>query len=229
MNFSIRASPSTSIEPLISINNQLERPEAAVGILRYAQNPDNGIDESLVDAQETTPRWYEKLGRWDDALEAYERKQRAAPDDLKYTFARLRCLKALGEWKRLSALSCDLWQRVDDVKLRRQVAPLAARAAWAMGRWDDMERYVRDTSEHDVQGAFFRAVLGIHNQRFRSALRHIGKARRLERRQKEKVGATMLCRITKPSRRAKTPAKTPATVIAIAISRSSTGTSLIIR
>lgn len=138
-----QTSPSTSIEPLISINNQLERPEAAVGILRYAQNPDNGIDESLVDAQETTPRWYEKLGRWDDALEAYERKQRSAPEDLKYTFARLRCLKALGEWKRLAALSSDLWSNGRaDTKMKRQVAPLAARAAWAMGHWDDMERCV---------------------------------------------------------------------------------------
>jgi serine/threonine-protein kinase mTOR len=57
--------PSQSVEALIHINNQLRQPEAAVGILTYAQ-------KHL--AMELKEEWYEKLGRWDEALEAYERR-----------------------------------------------------------------------------------------------------------------------------------------------------------
>eukprot|EP01138_Halocafeteria_seosinensis_P014561 gb/GECG01014866.1/.p1 GENE.gb/GECG01014866.1/~~gb/GECG01014866.1/.p1 ORF type:complete len:3652 (+),score=422.49 gb/GECG01014866.1/:1-10956(+) len=91
---------SAIVESLIGINNQLEQPEAAIGILKYTQAqaavgdrdtmgklgigvhtaPDvnqNTDAESryfswgLLEIKET---WYEKLGRWEDALEAYNRK-----------------------------------------------------------------------------------------------------------------------------------------------------------
>jgi FKBP12-rapamycin complex-associated protein len=55
-----QTSPATTCEALISINNQLDLPEAAVGILLYAQqNYDIELKES----------WYEKLQRWDQAKE----------------------------------------------------------------------------------------------------------------------------------------------------------------
>jgi phosphatidylinositol kinase/protein kinase (PI-3 family) len=48
------ASPQTAIEALIHINNQLRQPEAAVGVLTYAQ-------KHL--AMELKESWYEKLCR----------------------------------------------------------------------------------------------------------------------------------------------------------------------
>lgn len=94
------AAPSAIVESLISINNQLEQPEAAIGILKYTQAqatlgdrdtmgklgvgihtpPDvtTSVEESTnafswgsLEIKET---WYEKLGRWEDALDAYNRK-----------------------------------------------------------------------------------------------------------------------------------------------------------
>jgi len=50
------SSPSTCIEALISINNQLQQPEAAIGILLYAQQ------NHSIELKES---WYEKLRRWD--------------------------------------------------------------------------------------------------------------------------------------------------------------------
>jgi FKBP12-rapamycin complex-associated protein len=48
------SSPPTAIEALIHINNQLRQPEAAVGVLTYAQ-------KHL--AMELKESWYEKLCR----------------------------------------------------------------------------------------------------------------------------------------------------------------------
>ena len=59
------AAPAAAIEALIHINNQLRQPEAAVGVLTYAQR-------HL--AMELKEGWYEKLCRWDEALEAYQRR-----------------------------------------------------------------------------------------------------------------------------------------------------------
>jgi len=53
-------------EALISINHQLDLPEAAAGILYCAQNFHH------IELKES---WYEKLKRWETALQIYESKQ----------------------------------------------------------------------------------------------------------------------------------------------------------
>jgi serine/threonine-protein kinase mTOR len=121
-----QSSPSTCIEALISINNQLQQPEAAIGILLYAQQTHS------IELKES---WYEKLRRWEgilflffllyfifliiyivlfcslvlifstDALAAYERKQKDDPTHPEYMLGRMRSLHAMGEWERLFQLS----------------------------------------------------------------------------------------------------------------------------
>eukprot|EP00820_Chromera_velia_P019501 Cvel_28328.t1-p1 / transcript=Cvel_28328.t1 / gene=Cvel_28328 / organism=Chromera_velia_CCMP2878 / gene_product=Target of rapamycin, putative / transcript_product=Target of rapamycin, putative / location=Cvel_scaffold3684:1-13594(-) / protein_length=1847 / sequence_SO=supercontig / SO=protein_coding / is_pseudo=false len=61
-----RTSPESSVEALISLNNQLQQGEAARGVLEYAQKH---LHVTLKES------WYEKLQRWEDALEAYELRQ----------------------------------------------------------------------------------------------------------------------------------------------------------
>ena len=62
-----RSSPRL-IEALVSLHRSLGQPEAALGVLTYAQQ-----------RQDFTIKlsWLEKLGRWQDALTAYERAQLA--------------------------------------------------------------------------------------------------------------------------------------------------------
>lgn len=90
--------PATTCEALISINNQLDLPEAAVGILvcgpyqqfyrgltslcqLYARgNHDIELKES----------WYEKLQRWDQAMEVYDKKQKEQPLNLEIAMGRMR-------------------------------------------------------------------------------------------------------------------------------------------
>ena len=59
------SNPSACVEAIIAINNQLQLPEAAMGVLVYTQA------HLRLEIKEG---WYEKLGQWDNALEAYRRK-----------------------------------------------------------------------------------------------------------------------------------------------------------
>ena len=231
-------SPAACVEALISINNQLEQPEAAVGILTYAQDQRakhlRALEVGVADSEagfskviEVKERWYEKLGRWEEALDAYERKAReeltygtlptpgpltsrtsqlsqndlkmsaSTPDSgnvetpnraqhfiygvgsLETTLGRMRCLKSLGEWGQLSSLCQAAWTRVEGNQPKRLIAPLAARAAWALGDWQEMQRYVSWTDPGSVEGAFFRAVFAVHQENFESAQAAIDRARRL--------------------------------------------------
>ena len=62
-------SPAACVEAIIAINNRLQLPEAAMGVLVYAQA------HLRLEIKEG---WYEKLGQWENALDAHRRKAAAA-------------------------------------------------------------------------------------------------------------------------------------------------------
>ncbi|KAJ8022045.1 Serine/threonine-protein kinase mTOR [Holothuria leucospilota] len=164
--------PNTEIlEALISINNKLHQPEAAYGVLQYAMK--NYRAELQI--QET---WYEKLHDWDNALTAYEKKIDASPDDIELTMGRLRCLEALGEWGQLHEVACERWPLVDD-EGRQQMARMAAAAAWGLANWERMEEYVCLIPRDTFDGAFYRAVLNVHQDHFLQAKQCVDKAREI--------------------------------------------------
>ena len=65
LEFSKQQTPE-AVEALITINTQLQQPEAAEGMLRYSQERMN------LDLRES---WYEKLHRWEDALLVHQSKR----------------------------------------------------------------------------------------------------------------------------------------------------------
>jgi len=158
-----------TIEALISINNQLQQPDSAIGILTYAQqNHDVELKES----------WYEKLGRWEDALAAYERKQEEDPLSFDATLGRMKCLHALGEWESLSTLAQERWAYAQN-DAKRAIAPLAAAAASGLGQWELMDDYISGLKPDSPDGAFFRAILCLHRNLYDQSAAHINKAREL--------------------------------------------------
>ena len=186
--------PEGCVEALISIYNQLRQPEAALGVLLHVQR------ELKMELKES---WYEKLERWDAALEAYERKSAAAPAQsvayLEGKLGSMRCLAALAEWEKLGAICKDMWNSAD-ASLRRELAPTAACAAWHLGQWDDMSQYVSMLYSDgvaqgeksivtstgvgtmmDVTGgsAFLQAVLCVRSGQHEQALKFIVHAREL--------------------------------------------------
>ncbi|CAA2983774.1 serine threonine- kinase TOR isoform X1 [Olea europaea subsp. europaea] len=184
----MEANPVAVVEALIHINNQLHQHEAAVGILTYAQQ---NLGVQLKES------WYEKLQRWDDALKAYTAKasQAATPHlALDATLGRMRCLAALARWEELNNLCKEYWTPAEPAA-RLEMAPMAARAAWNMGEWDQMSEYVSRLDDGDEtklrvlgntaatgdgssNGTFFRAVLLVRRGKHDEARDYVERARK---------------------------------------------------
>ena len=166
LEFEEEKTPST-VEALISINNQLQQSDAAVGILRNAQNYRD------FELKET---WFEKLQRWEEALQAYQRREKDDPANFEITMGKMRCLHALGEWDLLSNLAEEKWS-LAAIDVKRAIAPLAAAAAWGLGQWELMDNYLDAMKSHSPDRSFFGAILSIHRNQFEVASEHIEKAR----------------------------------------------------
>lgn len=162
--------PSTpTIEALILINNHLQQLDAAVGILRHLQAHHELQLKEL---------WYEKLQRWDDALNAYNERERDEPGLMEITMGKMRCLHALGEWEQLLELAQLKWSDAS-LEVKRAMAPLAAAAAWGLGKWERMATYIGMMKRHLPDKAFFDAILCLHRNNFTEAANHILQARDL--------------------------------------------------
>lgn len=160
--------PSTdTIEALISINNHLQQPDAAIGILRYAQQHNLELKET----------WYEKLERWEDALATYERRS-IEDNSFEVTMGKMRCLHALGEWELLSQLAREKWLNATN-DMRRSIAPLAAAASWGLGQWELMDDYISSMKHESLDRSFFKAIISLHRNQFNETTFHITKAREL--------------------------------------------------
>jgi serine/threonine-protein kinase mTOR len=157
------------IESLISINTKLQQHDAAWGTLL------NIRDRFEVTKHE---EWYERLGRWQEALQVYERKAREDPDAPEIQIGRVKCYHALGEWEALSAQVNDIWAS-STPEDRWEMAPMAAAAAWSLNDWDSMDNYISTMRADSPDRAFYKAILSVHQSQFPKALVHIAKAREL--------------------------------------------------
>lgn len=167
-------SPDSAIESLISINIQLQLPDAAHGVLSYAK------DNYKLELKES---WFEKLQRWEDALEAYELKQVESPGNLQTSIGRMRCQSALGANQGCLNLVPSAWSlTLLDSPERAEIAPLAVRAAWMMGQWETMEKYLNEMEKMgntQWEFAFYKAVFCIHQNQMTKATECIETARSL--------------------------------------------------
>jgi FKBP12-rapamycin complex-associated protein len=162
---------SGAVEALIQINNQLQQYDAAIGILRKAQLYKDGIT-----LRET---WFEKLERWEEALEAYKKREQEHPeqaDTFDVIMGKMRCLHALGEWDSLSSLAQEKWH-TSTLEIKRAVAPVAAAAAWNLGKWDQMDDYLSVMKTNTPDRSFFGAILALHRNQFREAGLYVQKVR----------------------------------------------------
>jgi FKBP12-rapamycin complex-associated protein len=162
---------SGAVEALIQINNQLQQYDAAIGILRKAQLYKDGIQ-----LRET---WFEKLERWEEALEFYKKREQEFPDQAEtfdIVMGKMRCLHALGEWDSLAALARNKWH-TSTLEIKRAVAPLATAAAWNLGKWDLMDDYLSVMKADTPDRSFFGAILALQRNQFREAALYVQKVR----------------------------------------------------
>eukprot|EP01080_Neovahlkampfia_damariscottae_P002252 gene2252-2426_t len=162
--------PQLKIEDLITINNQLGQHEAAVGLLVYAQKYHN------IELKES---WYEKLQRWEDAYDVYDKKQQLDPYSIQLTQGRMRCLKALGEWQKLYDLCLETWNRcIDDNSTKIGIAPMGASAAWNLLEWKFMKECVKILPDENFETSYFNVLISINEDDFDKAHSFIDKTRK---------------------------------------------------
>lgn len=163
---------SGAVEALIVINNQLQQSDAAIGILRKAQLYKEGIQ-----LRET---WFEKLERWEEALAFYNKREAEVPPEqavpIDIVMGKMRCLHALGEWDALATLTGNTWQN-SAPEVQRMIAPLATAAAWGLGKWDSMDNYLSSLKRNSPDRSFFGAILALHRNQFKEAIKNIQQAR----------------------------------------------------
>ncbi|EJD47416.1 atypical/PIKK/FRAP protein kinase [Auricularia subglabra TFB-10046 SS5] len=160
------------MESLLNINTKLQQHDAAFGTLKAAKMTAGHVD--LVRHEE----WFERLGRWQEALEGYNRMAEADPESFSVATGRMRCLHALGEWEQLARLVDDNWDRASHED-RKALAPLAAAAAWSLSDWDAMDDYIAAMSHDSPDRFFYRAILSVHRNHFPKAVVQIQRARDL--------------------------------------------------
>ncbi|EIN09563.1 FAT-domain-containing protein [Punctularia strigosozonata HHB-11173 SS5] len=168
LEFFSETSPNI-IEALIGINQKLQQHDAAWGTLITAKET---YDVSKHE------EWYERLGRWQEALEAYDRKGEEDPDNREVPAGKMRCLHALGEWDALASQVEEHWEAANPDE-RRDMAPMAAAAAWCLNEWEDMDKYISSMRVDSPDRSFYRAILAVHQNQFPKAITHIAKARDL--------------------------------------------------
>ncbi|CAG9788845.1 unnamed protein product [Diatraea saccharalis] len=165
---------SQVVEALIHINNKLQQKEAAEGLLERVMAQREAGDTNL----KVQIRWYEKLHNWEKALHLYEEKLSEEADNMEACIGELRCFEALGEWVKLYDTVSKRWSAMSNDD-KYKAARLAAAAAWGLKEWESMEKYVNFLPENTQDGAFYRAVLSIHNGKFDLSKRYIDQARTL--------------------------------------------------
>ncbi|ELU37824.1 phosphatidylinositol 3-kinase tor2 [Rhizoctonia solani AG-1 IA] len=155
-------------ESLIGINTQLQQHDAALGTLVVARE--------LYDSKHE--EWYEKLGKWEDALQAYNRKIGEEAEQPEVIIGKMRCLHALGEWDQLASMVETKWASATADE-RREIAPLATAAAWSLNQWDKMDEYIGSMKPDSPNRAFYRAIISVHRCQFTKAAKQIATARDL--------------------------------------------------
>ena len=161
--------PDTCIETLIQINNQLHYPDAAVGVLHYSEKYYEDI--TVMD------ELYEKLGRWEEALEAYESKQINRPLETELTMGRIRCLNALGESEMVLRVIQRAEDKLGDCGQAETAAVYGAKAAFDLGNWELLRLFITNASSHSTEISSYQVALYIHDREYEKAEKLISETR----------------------------------------------------
>ncbi|CAI5736118.1 unnamed protein product [Peronospora destructor] len=178
--------PSTDgIQALISINSKLNQPEAARGILKYALEKLPGI--------EVKASWHEKLLRWDNALATHDRVLLDNPNNVESIFGKMRCLWAIGEWRKLDDHVQETWSKIygesQDLNedgetlldvppaLKKELCSSGARVAFSLQNWDSIPKYINSDMDA-TESHLFQAVVSIRRMELDEAMSSIANCRK---------------------------------------------------
>jgi FKBP12-rapamycin complex-associated protein len=166
--------PSSCFESLIVINKKLDQHDAALGILKVAQNfAMKQSDQGEVTVHES---WLAKLGYWEEALAMYEAKLAVnGNDDVEAVIGRLKCLDSLGRWEDVIELSSSVLSSnsVTNGQHIAKIAETGANAAWSLTEWSLVDKFVSKLSTDSVEASLLKAVLCTNSDDFVKAESYI--------------------------------------------------------
>lgn len=170
-----KKNPSTQVvEALIHINNKLQQKEAANGLLEKIISQKKSGDCPF----NVHVHWYEKLHNWEQALDLYNKKLEVDPQDSTSRLGQMRCLEAMGEWRKLYNTTTDNWDKFSE-DLKKKTAKIATASSWGLQEWDSMKKFVEAVPGDTQEGAFYRAIIVIHEGHWPESRHYIDTARSL--------------------------------------------------
>ena len=94
-------------------------------------------------------------------MELYKKQSNSKDPDL--ILKKMRCLENLGEWGQVHEIANEHWEGMaHEVKLK--MARMATASAWAKQDWKFMTRATSLLPRESQDGAFYRAVLCVHEE-----------------------------------------------------------------
>lgn len=113
-----------------------------------------GILNAVKSNQEInlSEKWYDRLGKWEDALEIYEQKQIQFPLDPTYLLGRMKCLVELGEYNKVYNIAKHTWYFIltKHNELKEEMANLTLRSLLNLIKYDEMQTYITEIDENTV-------------------------------------------------------------------------------
>ncbi|KAJ2405708.1 phosphatidylinositol kinase- protein kinase tor1, partial [Coemansia sp. RSA 2530] len=169
-----------TIEKLIELNQNLDLPDSAVGMLNYVCKEQPDIRESV--------EWYRRLQRWDDALTIYRRQEAEEGPSYSNTNGQLRCMFEMSDWESLLPLYERIWSG-NDHQLQMASANIGMSMAWALGDIENMEFYMSKLPSSSKDKSFCVALLSVYHNKWDEAKEFILKAR-------EEIRGNLVSRVT---------------------------------
>ena len=162
------------IADLVEINNALQQHKAAAGALGLIQK----MPEVAKSLDSIAPTLNEKLGRWDKALQQYQRlDHRSRAADFDVTMGQMRCLRKLGMLDELFEVAKSKKNQFE-IENWRSIAKMACNVAASAAKWNELKQYADDVPEEE--GALvYKAMISIHEGHYWLARAYIAGARRV--------------------------------------------------
>ena len=98
----------------------------------------------------------------------YKKKAAQAPKDPELILKKMRCLEALGEWGQVHDVAEEHWDSMTG-EVRNRMARMVSAAAWSQQDWKFMNKACALLPRESQDGAFYRAVLCVHDENWTEA------------------------------------------------------------
>ena len=126
---------SEIIGNLIDLNNLLQQTEAAGGIRTYARKLELFNLKHSITFKDDITRW-EDAEELNDSINELILNDPSLSDQRETTITRMKCLKALYDWRGLKTLTDNKWHTFVETEENSEVAAYGASAAWNLAQWD---------------------------------------------------------------------------------------------